>query len=594
MHLFFGRVFSFFASAFAFKKRKVGIRFPLFSSTALQKKSSTFSLTRRIFQYKIYFQKIEISLLSEIMNNLSFKILPMKTKFSIYVSAFLLALTSCKTLRNTSNTGIDDGKITVTFVQINDVYEIAPMQNGKVGGVARVSTLKKQEVANNPNTFMVMSGDFLSPSVYNSLKYDGKSIRGRQMVESLNAAGLDFAVFGNHEFDIKENELQERINESTFRWIASNTFHKTSSGILPFEKTTASGKEAFPTTYILDVQDADGTKAKIGFIGLTLPFNKANYVSYTDELQVAEKLYNELKLTCDAVVAITHLAIDQDLILAEKLPGLSLIMGGHEHDNQFKKVGDLFITKAHANAKSAYVNYLTIDKKTKTTSVLPELRMIDTTISEDPETALVVKKWMDIGEKNYEALGFNAKRIIREVGEPLDGREEMIRSGQTNLTRIAVSAMEKAVPSADIVLLNSGSIRVDDILQMPITEYDIIRTLPYGGSIMEVDMKGNLLIQVLEAGRANIGSGGFLQYSSALNYNPKIKSWTLKEVNLDPDKIYHVALADFLMTGGEANLGFLNKDNTDIVKIYPVITDKNDLRSDSRLAIIKYMLELGK
>ncbi|SEV93859.1 bifunctional metallophosphatase/5'-nucleotidase [Kaistella antarctica] len=518
----------------------------------------------------------------------------MKTRFPFYASLIAFVLYSCKTVNTSSTVVKDDGKITVTFVQINDVYEIAPMQGGKVGGVARVATLKKQELAKNPNTIMVMGGDFLSPSVYNSLKHEGKRIRGKQMVESLNAAGLDLAVFGNHEFDIKEDELQDRINESTFKWIASNTFHQTKSSVAPFVKTNSSGKEAFPETYIMDVQDKDGTKAKIGFIGLTLPFNKADYVSYTDELEVAEKLYNQLKLSCDAVVAITHLAVEQDSVLARRVPGLALIMGGHEHDMQFKKVGDIYITKAHANAKSAYVNYLTIDVKNKTTSVVPELRMIDAEITEDPATALVVKKWMDIGEKNYEALGFNAQRVIREGGEPLDGREEMIRSGKTNLTRIAVAAMEKAAPTADVVLLNSGSIRVDDILQMPITEYDIIRTLPYGGSIMEVDMKGSLLIKTLEAGRNNVGSGGFLQYSSAVNYNPETKVWSLKNSPIIPTKSYHVALADFLMTGGEANMSFLNKDNPDIIKIYPTPTSSADLRSDSRLAIIKYMAELGK
>jgi 2',3'-cyclic-nucleotide 2'-phosphodiesterase (5'-nucleotidase family) len=232
--------------------------------------------------------------------------------------------------------------------------------------------------------------------------------------------------------------------------------------------------------------------------------------------------------------------------------------------------------------------------KNKKTSVVPELRMIDTTIEQDPATALVVKKWMDIGDTNYQALGFNAQRVIREAGEPLDGREDMIRSGKTNLTRIIVSAMEKAVPTADVVLLNSGSIRVDDVLQMPITEYDIIRSLPYGGSIMEVDMRGSLLTKILEAGRNNMGSGGFLQYSSAANYNPENKIWTLKEVPIDPKKAYHVGLADFLMTGGEANMGFLNKDNPDIIKIYPTPTSSSDLRSDFRLAIIKYMLEFGK
>lgn len=529
-----------------------------------------------------------------ISNNLCLKLLIMKAQFSFYTLISLLLLSSCKTLTTSAPPVVDDGKITVTFVQINDVYEIAPLQGGKVGGVARVATLKKQELAKNPNTFLVMAGDFLSPSVYNSLKYEGKSIRGKQMVESLNSAGLDWAVFGNHEFDIKESELQDRMNESTFKWIASNTFHKTKSGVAPFEKVTSSGKESIPETYIINVQDEDGTRAKIGFMGLTLPFNKADYVAYTDELNAAEKLYSQLKESCDAVVAITHLAVEQDSILARRVPGLALIMGGHEHDMQFKKIGEIYITKAHANANSAYINHLTIDVKNKTTSVIPELRMIDTAIPEDPATALVVKKWMDIGEQNYEALGFNAKRIIRDRGEPLDGREEMIRSGKTNLTRIAVSAMEKAVPTADVVLLNSGSIRVDDVLQMPITEYDIIRTLPYGGSILEVDMRGSLLIKVLEAGRNNVGSGGFLQYSADVNYNASTKSWTLKERSIDPAKSYHVALADFLMTGGEANMAFLNKNNPDIIKIYPTITAVSDPRSDSRLAIIKYMAELGK
>lgn len=518
----------------------------------------------------------------------------MKTRIPFYALVFALTLSSCKTVKTASPSTTDDGKITVTFVQINDVYEIAATQGGKIGGVARVATLKKEELAKNPNTFMVMAGDFLSPSVYNSLKFEGKRIRGRQMVESLNTAGLDFAIFGNHEFDIKEDELQDRINESTFTWIASNTFHKTQSGVAPFIKTNSAGKESFPQTYILDVEDQDGTKAKIGFIGLTLPFNKAEYVSYTDEFEVAEKLYHQLKDSCDAVVAITHLAVAEDHILAQRVPGLSLIMGGHEHDMQFKKVGNIYITKAHANAKSAYVNYLTIDVKNKSTSVVPELRMLDRSTAQDPATALIVKKWMDIGDTNFAALGFNAQRIIRDEGEPLDGREEMIRSGKTNLTRIAVAAMEKAVPTADVVLLNSGSIRVDDIIQMPVTEYDIIRTLPYGGSIMEVDMKGSLLIQVLEAGRNNVGSGGFLQYSSAVDYHPEKSGWTLKEVAIDPKKNYHVALADFLMTGGEANMGFLNKDHPDIIKIYPTSTSVTDPRSDSRLAIIKYMVELGK
>jgi 2',3'-cyclic-nucleotide 2'-phosphodiesterase (5'-nucleotidase family) len=79
--------------------------------------------------------------------------------------------------------------------------------------------------------------------VYNSLQFNGKAIRGRQMVEALNAAGLDFAIFGNHEFDIREAELQERLNESHFQWISTNSFHKKGTGtdtLCPSRRTSFS------------------------------------------------------------------------------------------------------------------------------------------------------------------------------------------------------------------------------------------------------------------------------------------------------------------------------------------------------------------
>jgi 2',3'-cyclic-nucleotide 2'-phosphodiesterase (5'-nucleotidase family) len=69
--------------------------------------------------------------------------------------------------------------------------------------------------------------------------------------------------------------------------------------------------------------------------------------------------------------------------------------------------------------------------------------------------------------------------------------------------------MEAAAPSADVSLFNSGSIRVDDVLQLPVTQYDIIRALPFGGGIREVDMKGSLLKKILDAGRKTGVTGAF-------------------------------------------------------------------------------------
>jgi 5'-nucleotidase len=255
-------------------------------------------------------------------------------------------------------------------------------------------------------------------------------------------------------------------------------------------------------------------------------------------------------------------------------------------------VGNVIIAKAHANARSAYIITLELNKINHQVKVSTRLQMINDQIAADSITDAGVKKWMSIGEKNYAALGFDARKVVMANGEPLDGRESMIRTQTTNFTKLIVQAMKQASPESNLVLINSGSIRVDDILQMPVTQYDIIRSLPFGGSIMEVDMKGSLLLRIMAASLKNKGIGGFLQYSPELVNVSGTGNWSLNGNTIDPDKVYKIAITDFLMTGGEANMDFLKKDNPEVIKIYPAHTDVTDARSDIRLAIIKYMAGL--
>ena len=516
--------------------------------------------------------------------NLQTKVTGMKNNIWM-TAAVVLVFGACKTTGYSPSSNNDNGKIEVAFVQVNDVYEIQPLAGGKEGGMARVATIRKEVKKEIPNTFLVMSGDFVSPSVYNSLQYQGKRIRGRQMVEAMNVAGVDFAVFGNHEFDINENELQDRINESGFNWIASNTFHKVNGQVQPFRRTPSG--PSFPETMIVQVKDADGTTAKIGFIGLTLPFNRAEYVSYTDAISTAKTLYNRIKDSVDAVVAITHLLVEDDIKLAKEIPGLALIMGGHEHNMRFVKEGKVYITKAHANAKSTYINKLLINRKNGKVIVTPTLRYINETIALDSLTNAVVNKWTDIAEKSYSSLGFDARAIVLDSGEPLEGREEFLRRQPTNFTRVIISAMHQAAPQADVAILNSGSIRVDDVISLPVSQYDILRSMPFGGGIREVDMKGSLLIQTLDIGKKNAGIGGYLLYSEFVTHNGT--TWTINNASIDPTKTYRVALTDFLITGKEANLNFLNEKNNDVVKVYPAETATTNSLSDIRLAIVRFL-----
>jgi 2',3'-cyclic-nucleotide 2'-phosphodiesterase (5'-nucleotidase family) len=512
----------------------------------------------------------------------------MKKFINVLCIATFLLNASCKTPRNTVATK-DDGKIEVVFVQVNDVYEIAPIEGGKEGGMARVATLKKQYKQVNPNTFLVISGDFLSPSVYNSLQYQGKKIRGAQMVESMNAAGMDIAIFGNHEFDISEKELQARINESGFLWVSTNTFHKVKDSIVSFKKTSIASALPLPETYIMSVKDKDGTTAKIGFIGLTLPSNPADFVYYKNPITAAKEAYNKIKDSVDAVVAITHMAVADDILLAKELPGLAAILGGHEHSGVFNKTGKVYISKAQSNARSAYIVKLDIDKNRHTFNVpKPDLKYLNEGVALDSNTNVVVEKWNKIARDNYASLGFDAEKVVINSGEKLDGRETDTRSRSTNLTSLVTAAMAYACPQADVVLFNSGSIRLDDILTPPVTQYDIIRTLPFGGGIREVDMKGDLLLKVLQAGEKNKNNGGFLQ-SQPVVFNSAVNSFTVNNQTINPTRTYRVAVTDFLLSGKEANLDFLNEANPGIVKIYPAETEITNPKSDIRAAIVMFL-----
>lgn len=513
----------------------------------------------------------------------------MKTNlFFSCVALWFLGACSTSQVANTSHSSSDDGMFELSIVQINDVYEISALNNGKEGGLARVATIKDQEKAKNPNTFMMIAGDFLSPSVFNSLKHNGQRIRGAQMVAALNAAGLDFAGFGNHEFDIKEAELQGRLNESEFTWISSNTFQYNDHTFAAFHQKDAAGnKNYIPEEVILDLKDADGTEVKIGIFSVLLPFNKANYVAYKDIFETAQEKYDQLSKTCDAVIALTHLNMEDDIKLAKQLPNLAMIIGGHEHDGRFEMVGNVPITKAMANARTAYINRLVINKNNNTHQNTQELVEVNQNIPLQAKTKAVVDQWMNIAAESYASIGFDAHKIVLKEGEPFDVLETSIRHHPTNFSKMVVKAMEAAAPKSVATVINSGAMRLDDMMYTPISEYDILRALPYGGKIIEADITGALLKQVLDAGMSNITEGGYLQFSE--NITQVGDQWKIDGKNIGDQQVYRIGFADFLMLGLEANLGFLNKDNPKVKKVYPDESDPMHPKNDIRRAIINYL-----
>lgn len=506
----------------------------------------------------------------------------------------VLFIFGCKTTKKVVvPTSIDDGIITFNFLQLNDVYEIAPLEKGTVGGMARVATLRKRLTNENPNTLTVLAGDFLSPSLIGTIRQNGKRIKGKQMVEVMNITGIDLVTFGNHEFDIKEQELQDRINESKFTWLGTSVRRiNTKTGkTSKFYQETDSTLNYVPDIWTWDITDEDGTSIRVGFFGATLDMNQVEYVEYLDVTNTCLEAVQTLSMQTDVVIGLTHLNAADDLELAAKLPQVPLLMGGHDHHHIREKVGNTLVTKADANAKTAYVHTLTYNKNTRKTTVSSKLVEINDQIHSDEEVKAIVDKWKRIMDDNLTKVVDQPYAEIYYTKVPLDARESVNRREQTNVGRMINEAMMKvAKKEVDLSFFNSGSIRIDDQLEGVITPVDVFRILPFGGSLTEIDIKGDLLIKVLNESRARVGQGAYLQRKKVF-YSDQKETWMVNGAPIDGDKEYHAITTEFLLKG--IDLKTLQSNDPGITKIYrPDPDDRTDLRNNVILTFIDYLINL--
>ena len=197
-----------------------------------------------------------------------------------------------------SNTFAQDGEtVRVTLLQVNDVYQIAPVDKGKRGGLARLATLRQNILKESPHTLYLLAGDTLGPSVASNI------FKGRQMIAAWNATGLDYAALGNHEFDFGDAVLRERMRESKFTWLGSNVFDR---------KTGKLFGDMPP--YV--VREFGGVK--VGLFGLLTTDTKQTSspgpdVEFRDPCRTAKETIKQLrKRGARTIVAITHLTIEND------------------------------------------------------------------------------------------------------------------------------------------------------------------------------------------------------------------------------------------------------------------------------------------
>ena len=393
----------------------------------------------------------------------------------------------------------------LTLLHVNDVYEISA-KKGK-GGLAELMTLLRQERARADNHLTTLGGDLISPSVMSGLT------KGAQMIELMNAIGLDVAGFGNHEFDFGSDVFKERMAASKFTWLATNTLGADGK---PFggAKATMTRKVGELTVGLFSLLTPETTH--LSSPGSDITFAPA----FATALSAVKTLKDQ---GADFIIALTHLDIAQDRALANSVKGINVILGGHDHDPISFYENDTLILKTGYDAHYLAVADIHIEKKeTKRgarVSMLPQWRLVSTAgVAPDPEIDKLVAK-------HEAALDKELNVAVGKTNVELDSRRATVRTKESNLGNLIADAIRASV-GADIGFANGGGIRGDRTYEpgTTLTRKDVLTELPFGNVVVMLELSGADLLAALENGvsRVEDKAGRFPQVSGVnFTYDPK-------------------------------------------------------------------------
>lgn len=394
-------------------------------------------------------------------------------------------------------------KRSFVILSINDVYRTNGLNNGQIGGLSRVKTLRDKITKEGSEVLLLHAGDFLSPS------FSARVNQGAAMIDimnQLNTSNSEFdenmiVVFGNHEFDKSKLKymprLQQRIDESQFYWMDSNI------NWLRDDTLGEIHSEKLKTWMIKEISGI-----KVGIYSLTTNMTQPQYIaSFDDPIEVTKHYVPFLKSKgAEVVIALTHQQLSDDKLLLnlESKFRPNLIIGGHEHYRQMEQNKSSWIIKADADALSAAIIEVSITAN-KQASFLPTFVELNETIKKDPKVQQNIDNWAQKTGVNYcqkinqpsdclnEAYGSTKVNLIAEESE--------IRRFETNMGNfIADTARnEFRYCQADIALINSGSVRLNHNISAnsSITRKHIEGMFPYPSNLKLIQINGKILKQML-------------------------------------------------------------------------------------------------
>ena len=444
----------------------------------------------------------------------------------------------------------------LTILHTNDLHgHIRPWRGwegelvGKtIGGFDRIAAVVKKVRAETPNILLLDAGDALGDTMIADLT------QGRAIRELMNAVGYDVMSIGNHEPDFTASELREWIVGAKFLVLAANVTER------------MTGKH-FTTPYL--VREIGGVK--VGILGLAYPntpltTGKKNVeeLEFGAAAEAAQCFVPEMKSTgAQIIIALTHLGLGADKKLAQSVPEIDVIVGGHSHNRMTEAltVGRTLIVHAGAHGSDVGRLDLTIDDGRIVGHQRRLITLDHVRVPADRATAELIEELEKPFRAQLDEVIGQADAVIPRA-QTLAGQEARIRDEVSPVDHLFADILREATGS-DLALLPGVGYGIA-LPAGPVTAEHLRNLLPHEGKVVTMKLTGAQIREILEQALTNTFSndpkskvGGMIQtagvrfaYNADANVGSRLGKVSIGNVSLDPASRYSVATNSMLAHGG--------------------------------------------
>jgi 2',3'-cyclic-nucleotide 2'-phosphodiesterase (5'-nucleotidase family) len=188
---------------------------------------------------------------------------------------------------------------------------------------AQAQRLKQLKSESGTDTLLLDAGDAVSCG--NATYHP----RGEPILDLMNDAGYDAMTVGNREFHVSRAGFETTLNRARFPILCAN--------VAPHAPFWGKEPPALPCVPHVVLNLPNWT---VAVLGVTVPMvtprmavRKLSSFVFGSPIEAAQSQIAAIHSECspDLIVALTHIGYTQDRKLAEAVPEIDLIVGGHSH-----------------------------------------------------------------------------------------------------------------------------------------------------------------------------------------------------------------------------------------------------------------------